>query len=1223
MDPTPPSTPASGTAKKEGAPAVRRSRRLPLPVLAGFLAASLAVVLIAGLFLRSTRQLASSSALVTHTLDILNEAELLLSLLKDAETGQRGYLLTREPHFLAPYEEARHHIRPSLERLRALTSGDTRQRQRLDQMESLIQRKLALIEQTVQLERKGQDTAALEPVRSGEGKRLMDELRVLAAELRVDEQQRLESRNAQLEEASRSTDLVVLLGSGFLLGFIGLTAVSFLRDFRSRQREEAEREAELTREQAAQVRAEAERQRARFQAILTQVPAAVGVYRAPDQLCELANPGLQRLHGSRQLVGRTVREAHPEHASAGLLETFDNVFRTRRPFTATGRRVMLDRNNDGQLIEGYFNFTYQPLLDAGGEVEAVLLFAVEVTDQVRALRAAEEALAYRQRAEAALRESEAHLRRTLKAAEVGAWEWDLHSQRMVWTPNIEPMYGMAPGTFPGTAEAALVLIHPEDRALVSSTLARTARDQGEHRLEYRIVRVDGGVRWQESRGRVLLDEHGQPSKLVGVVMDITSRKHAEQQQRESEARFQLLTEALPQLIWKARADGYAEYFNPGWYEYTGQTPEQTKGDGWLRSVHPEDIENTVTAWRHAVSTGEPYSAEYRIRRGTDGAYRWFIARGLPLKEGAGRITHWFGTCTDIDDQKRGAETLRFLSEASEALSASLDQAATIKQVTRLAVPVLADLCVVDLVREDGRIERVEVTHANPAQAVLAERLRGFPPIHNPEHPTRRAIRSDKTVYVAEVTREYEEHAAQSLEHLLAVRELKFRSIVSVPLLARGRTLGVLTFVATENSGRRYGPGEVLLAEELARRAAMALDNARLFSLAQEERQRAEEANRLKDDFLATVSHELRTPLTAMIGWVKMLRTGRLSPEKHAKALETVDRNTQAQAQLIEDLLDVSRIISGKLRMETQPVHLVDVVQAALESVRPAADAKTIRLQAELKPGGDLVMGDAGRLQQVVWNLLSNAVKFSPGGSRVGVRLRRVEASVEVTVTDEGPGIPADFLPHIFERFRQLEGGTTRRHGGLGLGLAIVRHLVEMHGGTVHAASGGLGLGATFTVHLPSALPRQSPPERPPERPTPNTALPTHGVLARRRILVVDDEEDNREVLKVLLEESGAHVFTAASASEALRAVREARPELLVSDIGMPGEDGYRLIAQVRALPAEEGGGVPAVALTAYARVEDRARALTAGFNMHVAKPVEPAELLSILSNLVALSPGNQ
>ena len=852
-------------------------------------------------------------------------------------------------------------------------------------MESLIQRKLALIERTVQLEREGHSAAALEPVRSGEGQRLMDELRVLERELREEEEGRLERRNARLEEVSRSADILVLSGSGFLLAFIGLIAVSFLRDVQSREREAAEREAALAREQAAQVRAEAERQRARFQAILTQVPAAVGVYRAPDQVCELANPGLQRLQGGRTLPGRTVREAHPELADSGLFEPFEDVFRTGQPYTVTSRRVMLDRNDEGQRTEGYFNLTCQPLLDARGQVEAVLLFAVEVTEQVHARQAAEEALAYRQRAEAALRESEAHLRRTLKAAEVGAWEWDLRTRRVVWSPNIEPMYGMAPGTFLGSTDAALALIHPEERGLVARMLEQPGGDQGEHRLEYRILRADGGVRWQESRGRVLLDEHGQPAKLAGVVMDITSRKHAEQRQRESEARFQLLAEMIPQLIWRTRADGYTEYYNPAWYQYTGQTPEQALGDGWLETVHPEDHAKTGAAWRHAVATGEPYSVEYRMRRASDGAYRWFIARGLPLRDGAGRITHWFGTCTDIDGQKRSTESLRYLSEVSEALATSLDQAATLEQVARLAVPVLADLCVVDLVGEDGRVERVEVTHANRAQAVLAERLRGFPPIHNPEHPTSRAIRSDKTVYVAEVTREFEEHTAQGPEHLRVVRELKIRSFVSVPLLARGRTLGVLTFVTTECSGRRYEKGDVLLAEEVARRAALALDNARLFSLAQEERLRAEEANRLKDEFLATVSHELRTPLTAMLGWVQMLRA-RAAARRQARqrALETIERNAQAQAQLIEDLLDVSRIISGKLRLDdaaacTWRTSSRRRWSRCARRRRPRASGSRCALDSAEDAGAWAI---ASRLQQVVWNLLSNAVKFTPRGGRV-------------------------------------------------------------------------------------------------------------------------------------------------------------------------------------------------------------------------------------------------
>ncbi|PTL78597.1 PAS domain-containing protein [Vitiosangium sp. GDMCC 1.1324] len=1213
MDKNPPSPITPGPATSAGPPATRRARGLPLPVLAGHVAASIAVVLIAVLFLRSTHQLSETSGRVAHTLDVIHEADQLLSLVKDVETSQRGYLLMGEERYLAPYEEARLHIGPALEHLRTLTAEDARQQERLDRMQALLQKKLQHIEHSLSLARAGQTTAALDNMRSGESQRMMDELRALEREVREEEQHHLEEQNALLEKTSGRADNLVLAGSGFLLAFIGFAAVAFLREFRSREREETKREALL-----------AESQRQRLQNILSMVPAAVGVYRAPDQLCELANPALQRLHGGRVLLGRTVREAHPEHAGSGLFDVFDNVFRTGLPFAATGRRLLLDRNNDGQRVEGYFNFTYQPLVNTGGQVEAVLLFAVEVTEQVRARQAAEEALAHRQRAEAALRESEAHLRRTLKAAEVGSWEADLRSRRVMWSPNVEPMFGMAPGTFAGTYEASMVLIHPEDRDTVARTLEQTARERGEFRMEYRILRNDGGLRWQESRGRLLLDENGKPAKLAGVVLDITPRKRAEQLQRESEERFRLLAEMLPQLIWSARADGHSEYFNTRWYEYTGQTPEQAMRDGWSHALHPDDLGRTLEAWRHSVATGEPYVTEFRLRRGTDGAYRWFITRGLPLRDAVGRVTHWFGTCTDIDDQKRGEDSLRFLSEASVALAASLDQATTLQQVARLAVPVLADWCVVDLVEEDGRVERVEVAHANPAHGALAEQLRHHPPVENREHPSARAIRSDKTIFMAEVSGEFEARSAQSTEHLRAIQELKVRSMVAVPLLARGRTLGVLTFAMTEDSGRRYEDSDVLRIEELVRRAAMALDNARLFSLAQAERQRAEEANRLKDDFLATVSHELRTPLTAMLGWVKMLRSGRLAADKHAKALETVDRNAQAQAQLIEDLLDVSRIISGKLRLETRPVRLGDIIQAAQESVRPAADAKGIRLMAELDAETDLVLGDATRLQQVVWNLLSNAVKFSPGESRVWVRLRREQGSVAVMVEDEGPGIPADFLPHLFERFRQLEGGTTRRHGGLGLGLAIVRHLVELHGGTVHATSEGQGRGATFKVLLPPAVPRPATPEATSVRRSLSLPVPgalRHPGLVERRILVVDDEEDNREVLKVMLEEYGANVITAATAAEALQAVREKRPELLISDIGMPGEDGYQLIAQVRALPAEEGGGVPAVALTAYARVEDRTRALTAGFNMHVAKPVEPAELLTILSNLVMLSPG--
>ncbi|KFE70808.1 PAS domain-containing hybrid sensor histidine kinase/response regulator [Hyalangium minutum] len=384
------------------------------------------------------------------------------------------------------------------------------------------------------------------------------------------------------------------------------------------------------------------------------------------------------------------------------------------------------------------------------------------------------------------------------------------------------------------------------------------------------------------------------------------------------------------------------------------------------------------------------------------------------------------------------------------------------------------------------------------------------------------------------------------------------------------------------------------------------------------RSQAEEANRLKDEFLATVSHELRTPLAAILGWVQILRTGNLSEEKRERALATVERNARTQAQLIEDLLDVSRILAGKLKLEVSFVELRSVVEQALETVRPAAEARDIRLQAALDSTSG-VMGDATRLQQVVWNLLSNAVKFTPKRGRVQVLLERRDSSVEVTVADTGRGIPKHFLPHVFERFRQEDGGTTRQEGGLGLGLSIVKHLVEAHGGSVSVTSEGEGKGAVFVVRLPLAVARSREAYVPPalQEVAERAGLTCPPELTGLRILVVDDEADAREMLRAMLEGCKAVVRTASSAQEGLRVLQEEPQDLLVSDIGMPREDGYTFIRKVRALPMGSSGRLPAVALTAYARVEDRTRALLAGFQSHVPKPVEPIELLAVLASLAS------
>ncbi|HWA77075.1 MAG TPA: response regulator [Polyangiaceae bacterium] len=380
------------------------------------------------------------------------------------------------------------------------------------------------------------------------------------------------------------------------------------------------------------------------------------------------------------------------------------------------------------------------------------------------------------------------------------------------------------------------------------------------------------------------------------------------------------------------------------------------------------------------------------------------------------------------------------------------------------------------------------------------------------------------------------------------------------------------------------------------------------------------SNFAKDEFLATVSHELRTPLNAMLGWLTLLESGELPLTKRAKAMETVTRNARVQAQLVEDLLDVSRIISGKMRLDVQPVEPMEVVEAAIATVQPAAAAKGIRLQPILDPNAGPVMGDPGRLQQVLWNLLTNAIKFTPKDGRIQVRLQRVDSSIEIGVSDSGSGIRPEFLPHVFDRFRQSNGTITRSHKGLGLGLSIVKHLVELHGGQVSVASEGEGQGATFTVRLPIASLRPPAISRPAQansrgQPGSGTMLEPKAELAGLRMLVVDDEPDARELVTTLLEGNGVEVTAAASAQEALALIPRMLPDILLSDIGMPKMDGYELVQKLRQLPVASGGRTLAVALTAFARSEDRSRAFLSGFDMYLPKPVDPAELMALVMTL--------
>jgi len=553
-----------------------------------------------------------------------------------------------------------------------------------------------------------------------------------------------------------------------------------------------------------------------------------------------------------------------------------------------------------------------------------------------------------------------------------------------------------------------------------------------------------------------------------------------------------------------------------------------------------------------------------------------------------------------------------LAEISIVLGSSLDYERALPRVARLAVPVLGDLCTIDVVQEDGALHRVASAHGESSKEALAYEIRarhGFNPAA--AHGVGAVVRTRRPEIVARVTDAYLSAIAQNAEQLALFRRLSPRSWIIVPLVANERVLGALTLAITE-SARRYRQADLSFATVMAAHTASAIENARLYREAQSARAAAEAANRAKDEFLSTLSHELRNPLNAVHGWATLIERGQLGAAQTHRAVEVIVRNVNAQIRLVDDLLDMSRVLSGRMRLVVQPVDLRDLIDDALEAVRHAAEAKGIRLQPVLEIPGLLVSGDPGRLQQIVWNLLENAVKFTPKGGRVQVQLQRVRSHVEIIVSDTGQGIAAEVLPYVFDRLRQGETGSARGHGGLGIGLGLVRHLVELHGGSVYAESPGEGQGATFVVKLPLmvAETRQQAVAHAERSPVENASL------KGARIVVVDDDPTAVELIRDVLVQAGAEVIECRSADEALQAVVRSRPNAIVSDIEMPGQDGYSLIRKVRALGPELGGKTPAVALTAFGRSEDRIRSLTAGFNNHVSKPVDPAELTAIIASFI-------
>jgi PAS domain S-box-containing protein len=672
---------------------------------------------------------------------------------------------------------------------------------------------------------------------------------------------------------------------------------------------------------------------------------------------------------------------------------------------------------------------------------------------------------------------------------------------------------------------------------------------------------------------------------------------------DGEGRFVYLSDQLAALSGRSAA------------AHLGYTPAQSWPD--LESALGPRLRRVLACGEPFCNLEVPSSSE-----GETGESDWLLCSCYPICGAGGAVIGLYAYARDISADRRARaalhekqETLEALNRVGRLLTAELDLPRLVQTVTDAATAIAGAQFGAFFYRAAD--ERGEKYTLFTLSSNSDEAFAGLP-MPRPTAIFGPTFAGDGVVCLADV-RTDPRYGHNAPYQGMPPGHPAVASYLAVPVVSGGgEVLGGL-FFGHEQVGV-FNRREVDAITALAAQTAIAMDNARLMrdarantARAQTARIEAENASRAKDEFLAVVSHELRTPLTAIRGWLHLLRAGRLDAASYNQGLDALDRSSRAQSQLIEDLLDVSDVVLGKLQLRLQALELAPIVARAVQTVRPAASAKGIALQFAPDATALWVRADDQRLQQIVWNLLSNAVKFTPAGGTVKVDMAAHEGQVEITVSDNGSGIAPEILPYVFHRFRQADGSTTRSHSGLGLGLALVRHLTEMHGGTVRAESDGVGCGSSFIVSLPGAVLRGAGP--PPKART--CALPaTSDLLSGLRILIVEDEPDTREVLCCALQQYGAQVLAAGDAPSGFALLCKWRPDLLVSDIGLPGEDGYSLIARVRSLPADAGGATPSIALTAYVRGEDRVRILGAGFEAHVPKPVDPAELAGDIAVIV-------
>jgi PAS domain S-box-containing protein len=787
----------------------------------------------------------------------------------------------------------------------------------------------------------------------------------------------------------------------------------------------------------------------------------------------------------------------------------------------------------------------------------------------------------------------------------------------------EKMTGQTPQEYRGSSW--IEVVHPDDKQRLLEMWRRAVREATPFAADYRIRRSDGSYRYVRAQGAPVHNNDGSVREWIGTHVDIDEQVRAEEALRTSEAEFRANFElAGIGQVQVDRNTGRILRANPRFCDMLGYSADELLALTFHDFTHPED-QPANDAGLQSFLDGETseYATEKRYVR-KDGSIMWGLVTATMIRDAAGRPLRAICMIQDINERRQSEA----LSQCQKIALEMVAQGAPLAEVLQFVVACLqkqvAEGLMVSILLLDGDGTHLRLGAASGLPESYSQTLRDGVLLSDLTGPCRLAVTQKKPVIIADLVADPDWEA---FGHLVVPHG--FRAAWSNPIISSDqRLLG--TFCVYYRRPGAPGSVEKRMIEGVTHTVALAIERKQaeaereqLLTREQTAREQAEKANRVKDEFLAVVSHELRTPLSSITGWAHLLLEGKMDVATQLRALQAIQRQARSQRQLIDDLLDVSRIVSGKLRLDWREVEPSEVIDAALDAVRPTAEAKSIHLLTDLETFAGTVSGDPERLQQVIWNLLSNAIKFTPEGGRVEIRSRWADSRIEVSVADNGQGISDDFLPYVFERFRQADASTTRAHGGLGLGLAIVRHLIEIHGGTVHARSAGLGKGTTFTIRIPGRPARARKVEITGSRNQTElgqevTAAEAE-ILDGLRILVVDDDSDGREVLAAQLAQRGATTNVSASADDALGKLDTFRPDIIVADIGMPGEDGYSLIRKIRDRPLDRSGLTPAIALTAYAGDGNRQRALAAGYQKHISKPAEPEELALTIASLAGRS----